>query len=71
MDWLSLILPPTPVAAPGKGAIPVGKLWVSAVKVTWYFLVVSLLLIIVCISAPWIALELSENAIIELDSLGR
>ena len=30
--------PPTPVAAPGNGEIPVGKLWVSAFNVGQYFI---------------------------------
>lgn len=29
----SLMRPPVPVSAPANGAMPVGKLWVSAVKV--------------------------------------
>ena len=35
MAILSRILPPTPVDAPGKGDIPVGKLWVSALYEKW------------------------------------
>ena len=32
--WPSRIRPPAPVSAPGKGAMPHGKLWVSTVHVT-------------------------------------
>ena len=35
---VSLIRPPTPVAAPGKGDIPVGKLCVSAFNVGQYLI---------------------------------
>lgn len=31
----SLMRPPVPVVAPLNGATPVGKLWVSAVKIKW------------------------------------